>query len=117
MATLQHSPADIISRLLIAVASDMLTDPSLVPLQAWPCYVSREPDVPDDVVTIYDTMGRDDGQVMNDGELQEHPGIQIRIRATRPDIGYDKARTIATTLDKGIYANRITVDGVSYLVH
>lgn len=52
----------------------------------WSVHVSREPERPDNVVTIYDTAGLDplvlDG--VDGGELSQ-PGLQVRVRARGAD--------------------------------
>lgn len=65
----------------------------------WPIYVDQEPDVPDSVITVYGTLGRDDGRTQIDGELQEHHGIQIRVRSL-DRTGFTLITQIAVVCDK-----------------
>lgn len=111
--SLTHSPADIVRRLLIALGVGV--DP---PSSPWPIYASGEPSLPDNVITVFGTTGRQHGRTATDGEMQEHHGIQVRIRAATYPVGYTKARTIATALDT-MYQDVITVPSTtnSYLIH
>jgi len=110
--SLLHSPADIVSRLLTAFGYGV--DPS-VPGE-WPVNVAREPNTPDDAITVYDTQGRDDGRTMVDGERQEHHGFQVRVRSMTHPAGYAKARSIADALDQGVLFTQVDVDGTTYTV-
>lgn len=114
---LQHSCADILRRVLIAL--DLGTDPTQYPnvLGEWPVYVDNEPSDPDNVLTVYDTSGRDGGRTMYDGERQENHGFQVRIRSSDHKTGFTRARAIAVTLDRNVYDEVVTLDGTAYLVH
>ncbi len=107
--SLVHSQADIIAQLLIDFSVG--TDPTLS--GTWPIYVSEEPDTPDNVITIYDTVGLVHGRSQIEGEIQEHEGIQIRIRGATHDLGFRKANDILTAVD--ITAVRDTVGVASVL--
>ena len=111
--TLTHSPADVLRRVLIALAQG--TDPS--DNGAWPIYASREPNLPDNAITVYDTQGRDDGRRQTDGERMEHFGFQVRTRAIDFPTGYTKARAVAVVMDKNIYDEAVTLDSTNYLLH
>lgn len=112
MLPLIHSPAEILTELLIALNEG--TDPSLS--QTWPVYVSNEPDLPDSVITIFDTVGKDNGRIMSDGYLVTQHGVQIRIRASDHPDGYEKASTLRSFLS-GIYQRSVSIDSNSYTVH
>lgn len=107
---LSHSPAAIVRKMLVDLglgnAHTSLT---------WPVFVSAEPDMPDNAITVYDTAGRDHGRVMQ-GERQGMRGVQVRVRATHPAIGYAKADAVAMALD-GVYQRAVSVDGAAYQVH
>lgn len=94
---LEHSPARIVQELLIGAG--LATDPERSINGAWPAYVGREPDRPDELIRVSNTQGRDFGTTQVDGELQEHQGIQILIRSTSEERGYLKAQRIAVFLD------------------
>lgn len=49
--------------------------------RGWPISYGQEAETPDDVITIYGTLGKDDGRTQIDGELQEHHGVQVRVRS------------------------------------
>ena len=110
---LAHSPADILRWLLVQQGSALLalsggtgtlvTDPTAN--QDWGVFIDSEPDSPDNCVTIYDTQGIDEGRTAIDRERQEHPGVQIRVRATTALAGYQKAQQIAVALDQIVNLN------------
>lgn len=115
---LDHSPADVIRYLLIAMGAGIHPDDLVVNSGTqWPIYAGGEPNVPDETITVYDTAGRDDGRMQYDGERTEHPGIQIRIRARDHQTGYVKARQLAVSLDKEIYQNTVSIGNSQYFIH
>lgn len=111
--SLSHSPAQIIARLLatlgVGVTGGTVGD--------WPIYVSDEPNSPDNAITLYDTSGQNDGRSMIDGEVQEHPGVEVRIRSSTHEIGFAKAAVIAEILAMTIYQNTVVISTNQYLVH
>ena len=62
---------------------------------AWSVHVSREPLEPPEVITLYDTTGRDLELV---DEQLRHPGIQVRVRARDYAEGYAKQQAIFDAL-------------------
>lgn len=113
--TFDHSPADVLRRLLIQLG--LGTAPETRPLESWPIYASNEPSDPDNCITVYDTAGTDDGRSMIDGELFGHYGIQVRVRSLDHATGWLKADAIQTALAETVYDNAVTIGGSSYLVH
>ncbi len=111
--SLTHSPADIMRYLLI--------DKSLGTLPTseddWPIYANSEPDKPDNCITVYDTSNLKHGRTQVDGEVQEHHGIQVRIRSHTDTVAYIKARLIAVTLDSSTYRESVTIEASQYCVH
>lgn len=93
--TMEHSAADVIQGLLVGLS--LVTDPE--DEGSWPCYVNRLVEDPDDVVTVNDTEGRDEGRTNPDNERQERLGIQIMLRSSSQPVGYKKLREIALALD------------------
>ena len=109
---LSHSPADILSRAMIAMG--LASDPEPAPTGAWPAYVSSEPSSPDNCLTVYDTDRQSDGRAMVDGEEFHHYGVQIRVRSVDFRTGYVKADALHTVLTEGLYQEAITIDGHAY---
>ncbi len=72
-------------------------------------YVGNEPDSPDEVVTVYDTAGVQQGRSMIDGERWEYYGIQVRVRAPLQRRAGQLAWLIATTLDTDVYDATVTI--------
>lgn len=107
MRTLAHSPADVIRWLLVGLG--LGTDYRNVGL--WPVYAAGEPPKPDNVLTVYDTVGTDDGSVMIGarGELQGHYGFMVRVRAADHPVGWAKANAIRANLAETVYDNTVVV--------
>jgi hypothetical protein len=51
------------------------------------------------------------------GEQQEVHGFQVRVRSTRQDVGYRRARQTAVSLDAVTYRTVTVSGGVIYLVN
>ena len=102
---LEHSPADIIRTLLIDLG--VATTPSAD--GDWPAYAGREPNTPDNVVTVYDTEGTPDGRSMIDGEVWKHHGFQIRLRCNDQYDGWMKIDAIAKALEMSVYLATVSV--------
>lgn len=115
MPALLHSPADIISRLLVTKGQGVA--PIVGSPTPWQVYVSGEPPTPDQCLTVYDTTSQDDGRSMLTGETWQHYGFQVRIRALDHPTGYVKAEAIHTALDEAVYDEFVTIDGTTYNVH
>jgi hypothetical protein len=109
---LPHSPAQVIQQLIadLSLGTDPLAN------TAWPVFASGEPSKPDNVLTITDTTGLDDGRVMQSGELLTHYGFQVRIRAVDHATGWAKADAIRTAFAESVYQNRVTLDATHYLI-
>lgn len=107
---LNHFPADVVRQTLIdlGLGADLGS-------AEWPVYSQKEPDAPDDVLTVFDTAGRDLGRTNPDQGRIELYGIQVRVRAGTVSGGGSKARAIAGALD-AVYYRPVVVDGAIYLV-
>ena len=88
MLMLRDSPAEILRQALIVNG---------IPI---PIYVSSEPDLPDECLTIYDTAGLSEGRNMLDGETIQRYGVQLRIRARNYKEGWNIATIIKEILEK-----------------
>ncbi len=104
--SLNHSPAEIIRDLLVTLG--LGTDPA--DSGTWPVFVSREPNAPDSVITIYDTTPRLQGRSSPGGITQEHYGIQVRVRDASPTGGWVKANSLAVALDQTIALDDVTIE-------
>ena len=113
-----HSPARILSKLLIALnagAEPNQTTPSLV---TWPIYWDNEPDgsgVPANLISVYDTQGIDKGREMVTNERATYEGLQVRVRASDKEQGYAKTQAIAVLLDQ-IYQRTVSIGTSSYTI-
>ena len=106
---LTHSVNDILRRLLVNAGKGTL--PSAA--GSWPIGIER-PDSPDDCITLTETTGRRDGRTMTDGEVIEHLGVQIEVRAADHNTGFLKAKQLATYCDESIYNNGVTFESKIY---
>jgi hypothetical protein len=114
---LLHSPADVLRWVLVQATS--LGDPTVTPLPDWPGYESREPSLPDNCVTLYDTEPRDDGRSQIDGEREVHYGVQVRVRGRDKKTAAGKAWALVDALNEDIYFDVVTVppEGTQYRVY
>lgn len=110
--SLTHSPADIVRKLLIDLG--LGTTPSAA--GAWPVHTAHEPNEPDSAITVIGASPRDNGRVMIDGERQEKPGFQVRVRDANYSNGATKARAIAIALDESVNLTSVTIGSSVYLV-
>ena len=110
--TLNHSPADIIRYLLIELGQGTLpTDNG-----TWPVFVSSEPNLPDQVITVYDTAGHYDGRSMRSGEMYTFHGMQLRIRGINHQDAFQKANDVAVAMDEQVNRMPITIDSSIYKI-
>ncbi|MFA5655952.1 MAG: minor capsid protein [Dysgonamonadaceae bacterium] len=61
-------------------------------------FIGREPDMPNNTVTIYDTGGYNPDLNLNRYEIYERPSIQIRVRNTSYEIGWSVINSIKDSL-------------------
>ena len=110
--TLTHSPADIIRYLMIDFALGTIPSDG----GAWPIFVGQEPNNPDDVITIFDTAGIHDGRLQVGGEVQEHHGFQVRVRAANHVDGWTKINAIDVTLNESVLLDTTTISSQDYTI-
>ena len=87
------------------------------PAAVWPIYVGNEPDIPDDVMTVFKTSFTHQGRVHPSGEVQGRDGIQIRIRSADYATGDAKAMEIMIGLDEDLYQGVVTLKSNQYQIH
>jgi hypothetical protein len=78
----------------------------------WPIFVSIEPEEVngkriDDIITIYNTVGKEDGRHQIDGSRAEHPGIQVLIRCADSERGLVKARELERILNEEVLRENV----------
>ena len=103
-------PADIIRQLLIDLS---LADTS----DGWEVFVGFFPDEPDKALCVYDTAGVLDGRIMATGEVIEHPGIQIRVRAKSYTEVWGKITEVVRALDGVNKVSIVFSEEEAYTVH
>jgi hypothetical protein len=111
MPALTHSPADVLRSLIV-----LLDQGEMPPSGPWPVYVSAEPDVPDDCITVYDTEGVDAGRDMY-GEVVVRHGAQVRVRGADHRRAWAKADAVAASLDEAVFQTEVPLEDETYLVH
>lgn len=113
------SPADIIAQLLVELRQGVAVDQLNWASQVWPVFVSKEPNQPDNAITVQNTQGTDHGRLAYDGSLQQHFGIQIMVRCRDNPTGWRKTNDVRNTLAQSVYREVVTMpdSGLSYLVH
>lgn len=110
---LLHSPADLVSRLLIGLG--LASEPDGT--GAWPVSVDDEPFSPDNVLTVYNTAGIDAGRIMVDGEAQLFHGFQVRLRATDNQTGWAKLYAIRNALARESRDRTVDADSATYVIN
>jgi len=107
------SPAQVLCKLLVDLGVAEAAETPALPKKEWIAYVAHMPDggnTHDNAIAVYNTSGFPDGRLMGDGKRIEHPGFQIRVRASSDSISYGRAQSIALALD-GVVRQNVTVDG------
>lgn len=111
--SLQHMPADIIRWMLIQDGY------GTAPTQGgvWPIGYSQNPNQPDNVIWLVDSVGQADGDCQPDGEVQTHYGFQVLLRAVDELTGARKMNSIFIYFS-GLQRKQVTApdDGSVYLV-
>lgn len=83
----------------------------------WPVYIANAPNVPDNILTIFDTEGVKDGRIMIGGMTVKHPGIQIQIRSYDYLVGWDKANAVMVSLSEKVHNMKVILSGSTYMVY
>lgn len=109
---LDHSPADVVRRLIVALGGGTL--PSAA--GPWPVHAMSEPPSPDDAVTVYDTAGVVHSKDHPFGFVEEHHGVQVRVRSAEAPAGAAKALALAQALD-AVSRRAVAVGARTYCVH
>lgn len=108
-----YSPADVLRNLMITMG--LGTDPESA--ASWPVFTAQEPTSPDNCITTYDTTGQSDGRFQVNGELYDHFGVQVRIRASNHAQGWIKSQSIRDRLANEVFHETVTLGGLNYRVH
>jgi len=108
---IEHSGANVLIPILVATGLVNLPNTN----RPWPVYLNFAPDQPDDIVTVYDVEGIDDGREMRGGQVIKHPGVQLRIRSRLYPTGSNKGFRLRDALDAILNAS-VTVETKNYKV-
>jgi hypothetical protein len=112
MPALSHSPADVLRSLLIQLGHG-----NAMPSTDWPIALVKEPNSPDNAITLTDTAGRRLGRSMTDGRVAEYQGVQVRVRASDHQTGWQKVKAIEVSLDEDVLDEWVSLGSSAYLVH
>lgn len=118
---MNHSAADIVRHVMIELGLGSLPDPA-DPLD-WPIFVGQEPNMPDRVMTLYDTAGNLQGRIQTTGEHVQHRGFQVMLRELSSHAGMAKMLTVEKALNEEVKRLSIVIqnptgtDDSAYLVH
>jgi len=111
--SISNSPSLIIQK--YAIAQSLFTLPS--ENDTWPVYVSHLPDgenIEDNAAGIFEVVPSIDGRVMQ-GEVIQHYGISIILRALDYETGYLKLKSVLTDFSD-IQKATVTVGSNSYYI-
>jgi len=64
----------------------------------WPVYRANQPDVPDDMIAVFESQGVRQGRHMIGGAYKERAAFQVMVRSNNYDTGDKKAADIAIDL-------------------
>ncbi|MCP4475384.1 MAG: hypothetical protein GY821_12630 [Gammaproteobacteria bacterium] len=98
-----NSSATDISSYLASVSSLVLTETTNL-------FIGREPDTPDEVVTVFDTGG---GELSSGTEKNEFPTVQVRVRGVRI-IGYADAYSTTEDIKNTLHKLATTINSTVY---
>lgn len=106
---LQDSPAHVVGKLIrdltLGVAGGNNRNP-------WQVFVDSQPDATvahDNVITVYNTSGRDLGFLNPTGEKAIAHGIMVRVRANRGSSAWNKVNEIAIAFDTQVHHNNVVL--------
>jgi len=111
--TLADSPASVLRTYAVNLGHGSLPSSGI----AWPLYVGTIPDgiaVEDDAATFIDTAPVKDGRHMA-GDIVQHYGVELLVRATDRGDGWTKASAIASAFD-AVAQVTTTSGGIDYLL-
>lgn len=118
---LEHSPADVLARVLAALGLGTLAleDAEDQARTDWAVKVSKTPDKPDRVIVLTDTAGRDLGRPGRPGRRVSLYGVQIKVRAATHPAGWAKCSQLLEQLSlrASVYDRQVSVGSAVYVVH
>lgn len=111
--TLSHTPAEIVRAYLLAEGLGTLYTLN----QDWAIYVSFEPEsdnVPNNLIVVYDTAPVKDAR-LGTGQVVQHYGILINVRALERSDAWAKAQSIQASL-AGVLRQDVDCEGFGYRI-
>lgn len=110
-------PSEILTEVLLQTAptSGLFVRPSPTwkASDGWPLFYGFMPATPDDCACVYGTQGIQHGKVMRTGEVIEHHGVEIIVRANNYNNMRSSTITIVNTLDP-LFNRDVAYQGSTY---
>ena len=103
------SPAEVLLQMLIDL--DVCSEPGDGGTEG---FCDRMPDRPDQLLTVFNTSGMDNGRVMQ-GERVELEGIQVSVRAQKEEDAWTIGQNVCNSFDS-TSMRRVTVNGHQYVI-
>lgn len=105
------SPAKVIRAYLVANGLGVL--PAAAGSPDWKVFVGKEPQDPDNIITVYNPAGLIELKNMRDGEQFVHHGVQFRFRNLDYELGWAKGIAVKDLMTKGTKMSPVAVPGDS----
>ena len=105
---LTHAPSTVVRKAIVDTSLGSLPSSST----DWPIHVHKEPDDPDNCITVFDIEPRDQGRTMHNEPRTEYFGIQVRVRVRKR--GNQKPREVANGLTTLLNGLSVTIDSSVY---
>lgn len=109
---LTHSPARVLAKLLADAGQG--SDPDAATLGSWPVYWSKEPDAPDECVTVRDSAPRQHARDGWPGGLLQDEGLVLRVRARTHEAGDRKIRAVLAFLNDSVTHRHVPIGSSQY---
>jgi hypothetical protein len=104
--------AEVLQQLFVNLGLGVLR--SAHPESDWPIYVTLMADVPDNAICVHETAAQLDGRMMATGELLEHKGFQVMVRAKTHEAGFAKAEAFRIAMDQSVHNNTVILGSHIY---
>lgn len=111
-----HSPAQILTELLITLG--LFDDPDDSSF-TFPVFTTVMPDdafLPGSVATVYNTPGLKDGRLMS-GVIIFHHGVQLAVRIADPEAGWLKCNLVEQAMQAVTESTTVTIGATTYTLN
>jgi hypothetical protein len=115
-----YAPTTVLTDTPAAVLANYVTGLALMTVPSangsWPLYISNMPDAPNNLGAIYNTTPSKDARSMEGGGIIQHYGVQIGIRCSVEETGWDKCNVLAGQL-AAVHNAETILNGDTYTIH